>query len=59
MSGSGNNTPLRPCLGRTDAEGNSWCLGQGRVGGIRRVRGRSVAAEIRVSGSVDNCQEHS
>lgn len=21
MSGSGNNTPLRPCLGHTDAEG--------------------------------------
>ena len=61
MSSSGNNAPLHPCLGHTEGEampmgipgarGREWWAASGGYGG------RSVATEIRVAGSVENCQE--
>lgn len=63
MPSSGNNAPLRPCLGR--AEGEAVPMGIPGAGGRERWAasgghgGRSVAAEIRAAGSVESCQKAS
>lgn len=63
MCSGGNNAALRPCLGCTNGEempmeingagGREQWAASGEYGG------RSVAAEIRVAGSVENRQERS
>lgn len=63
MSSSGNNTALRPCLGH--AEGEAMPMGvpgtEGREQGAASggYGGRSVEAQIRAAGSMENCQERS